>query len=253
MVANTKKGPEINFQEFCRSLVTCTEGYKMVSFQYSSKNSSSKREYSVTPKQAIRCSSRPDVDGLIRKLIFPSKIRECFEDHYFIRYYVYSKYCLKAERNHTSNNVFFIYRKNGKFLSARCYSKKCKDISDIIFPLPEASIAREAMDDDDDEWIVSTANEIVENSEKESVPSADEDPAAFEIKMQNFAVDNFENLANEANEDPPANEIDVFENDDLDLELSNATNDALLDSSLDSGNKSEEMSDSVLDVLSARF
>ena len=71
--------------------------------------------------------------------------------------------------------------------------------------------------------------------------------------MQNFAVDNFENLANEANEDPPANEIDVFENDDLDLELSNATNDALLDSSLDSGNKSEEMSDSVLDVLSARF
>ena len=137
MVANTKKGPEINFQEFCRSLVTCTEGYKMVSFQYSSKNSSSKREYSVTPKQAIRCSSRPDVDGLIRKLIFPSKIRECFEDHYFIRYYVYSKYCLKAERNHTSNNVFFIYRKNGKFLSARCYSKKCKDISDIIFPLPD--------------------------------------------------------------------------------------------------------------------
>ena len=253
MVANTKKGPEINFQEFCRSLVTCTEGYKMVSFQYSSKNSSSKREYSVTPKQAIRCSSRPDVDGLIRKLIFPSKIRECFEDHYFIRYYVYSKYCLKAERNHTSNNVFFIYRKNGKFLSARCYSKKCKDISDIIFPLPEASLAREAMDDDDDEWIVSTANEIVENSEQESVPSADEDPAAFEIKMQNFAVDNFENLANEANEDPPANEIDVFENDDLDLELSNATNDALLDSSLDSGNKSEEMSDSVLDVLSARF
>ena len=97
------------------------------------------------------------------------------------------------------------------------------------------------------------SHEIVENSEKESVPSADEDPAAFEIKMQNFAVDNFENLANEGNEDPPANEIDVFENDDLDLELSNATNDALLDSSLDSGNKSEEMSDSVLDVLSARF
>ena len=67
------------------------------------------------------------VYDFVQSLVQPGKIRKCLSNDKMVRFEISGfKYCHQADREHSSNHIFFVYFKSSRLLEQSCYSDKCR-------------------------------------------------------------------------------------------------------------------------------